>query len=51
MSRAEADRPRLGPLGIAVAVFVLVALGLSLIYCAFPWGMTKMFAHQLRQIR
>jgi hypothetical protein len=42
---------RLGPFGIAVAVFVLVALALSLIYCAFPWSMTTMFAHHLRQIR
>jgi len=40
-------RPRLGKIGIAVAVFVLVAVALSLIYCAFPWGMI----HHLRQMK
>jgi len=34
---------RFGPLGIAVAIFVLIAVALSLIYCAFPWGMTTLF--------
>jgi hypothetical protein len=43
----EGRKLRLGALGIAVAVFVLVALGLSLIFCAFPWGL----AHHLGQIR
>lgn len=31
---------RLGPVGIAVAIFVLIALILAAFFCAFPWGMT-----------
>jgi hypothetical protein len=32
---------RLGPCGVAVAVFVLVSLVLAMFFCAFPWGMIQ----------
>jgi len=43
----ESRVSRLGPFGIAVAIFVLISVALSLIYCAFPWGMT----HYFRQMK
>ncbi len=32
---------RIGLLGAALAVFVVIALVLAAIFCAFPWGMTS----------
>ena len=35
-------RSRLGVIGIAIAVFVLISLILSAFFCAFPWSMCKL---------
>jgi len=32
---------RLGLLGAALAAFLLIALILASIFCAFPWGMNR----------
>jgi len=32
-------RSRLGPLGIALAILVLISIVLAAFYCAFPWSM------------
>jgi hypothetical protein len=36
-------KSRLGPLGIAIAVLVVVSIILAALFCAFPWEMTKRF--------
>jgi len=32
-------RSRLGPLGIALAILVLISIVLAAFYCTFPWSM------------
>lgn len=38
-ARAEMTKPRLGLLGIVIAILLLVALILATMFCAFPWSM------------
>jgi len=37
-------KTRLGVIGIAIAVFVLISLILSAFFCAFPWSMARVCA-------
>jgi len=36
-------KSRLGPIGIAIAIFVLISLMLSAFFCTFPWSITRAF--------
>ena len=36
----DVSRSRLGSLGIAIAILVVIALILAALFCAFPWSMT-----------
>jgi len=37
-------KSRLGVIGIAIAIFVLISLILSAFFCAFPWSMAGVCA-------
>ena len=39
----EMIKSRLGPIGIAIAIFVLISLILSAFFCTFPWSITRAF--------